>query len=175
MSNLKEGMPVTVYLSWQDNSDLCLPARFSLEWIQDLFVHTLSLTPYQKKNPFCVSLCLADDPTMQHYNAAYRNKPNPTDVLSFPTACPQEPWPMDEQGAKVLGDILINMQDIDRFSPHVSEQEAHCAHLLIHGFLHLLHYDHETDAQAQEMQDFEIKALSFHNWSNPYSLIINEY
>lgn len=152
----------------QEDGKWLLPGQLDLEGLQTLLEKALFLTPYAIQGPFGVSLCLADDSLMKHYNGLYRQKPTPTDVLSFPTVQPLEPWIIYEEGRKELGDILLNIEDIQRFNPCPTLQEAHAAHLLVHGFLHLLHYDHETDAQAQEMQAIEIKTLALYDWPNPY-------
>ena len=108
-----------------------------------------------------LSLVLMDDADIQALNLSYRGKDAPTNVLSFPT----------DHAQGLLGDIvlaysLIKQQACDRsiiFKDHVS-------HLIIHGVLHLLGYDHQTDKQAKIMEAIEIEALAKLGIANPYIL-----
>lgn len=137
--------------------------------LQDLFRLALSHTPYKTLLPLEVSLWLTSDQTMQHYNARYRNKDRPTNVLAFPLYTRTE-WtqhPVDIP--LMLGDIMLGWPLV---SQEASEQcipvQAHITHLLLHGFFHLLHYDHETDEDAALMEPLEIACLATLGLPNPY-------
>ena len=99
-------------------------------------------------------------------NSRFRGKDGPTNVLSFPAA---EIPPPPSREARPLGDLVI--------CPHVLRAEAreqqkslraHWAHLVVHGALHLIGYDHEHDADASRMERREITVLRRLGFANPY-------
>lgn len=105
-----------------------------------------------------VSVVLADDTELQSLNQTYRHKNTPTNVLSFPS---------EEEGE--LGDIILSLETILK---EAEEREIpplhHTLHLIIHGFLHLLGYDHEEEHEAQKMENMETNILNRLNICNPY-------
>jgi len=106
------------------------------------------------------ALLLTSDARMQSLNRDFRARDKPTDVLSFPAD------PMD---APFLGDIAIGFGvasgDALKMNKRLTD---HLAHLVIHGYLHLIGFDHESDAQAQEMQALERAALASMGIADPY-------
>ena len=106
-----------------------------------------------------LSLVLSDDAQVQVLNRDYRGKDKATNVLSFPQTGP------------LLGDIVVARETVAReaLDKDVSF-EAHTAHLIIHGWLHLQGFDHETDATAEEMEAIEIAALATLGIDNPYQV-----
>lgn len=108
-----------------------------------------------------LSLALVNDADIQALNRDYRHKDKPTNVLSFP----------DEGPAPLLGDIVLAFETVKREAAEKSiSLENHTAHLIIHGFLHLQGYDHETEDEAAEMESLEITALAALNIDNPYEI-----
>ena len=106
-----------------------------------------------------VAVVLADDAFVQQLNKDYRGKNAPTNVLSFPN---------DEQTGE-LGDIILALETIEREATAQGKKfRDHAAHLLVHGFLHLLGYDHIKDAEAEVMEKKEIKILQKLAIANPY-------
>jgi probable rRNA maturation factor len=109
------------------------------------------------------SLTLGDDAMIQTLNGQWRGFDKPTNVLSFPSTGPQ-------RNAGFLGDILIAHQTVmaeaerDGVSPG-----DHLTHLMIHGCLHLLGYDHETDTDAEAMEAIETRVLARIGISDPYT------
>jgi probable rRNA maturation factor len=100
-----------------------------------------------------VSIVLTDDAAIRALNRDWRGIDKPTNVLSFPAA--------KEASAALLGDIVIAYEtlarectDEDRIFLH------HLAHLAIHGFLHLMGYDHQTEAQADAMEALESRIMT---------------
>ncbi len=100
-----------------------------------------------------LSLTIVDDLEIQRLNREYRGVDSPTDVLSFPLWEPDEDWVISEEEETVpLGDLVISL-------PRVKEQAKEYNHsferelgfLAVHGFLHLLGYDHETEEEEKEM------------------------
>lgn len=109
-----------------------------------------------------VSILLADDSAVREVNRQWRGLDKPTNVLSFPAADTPA-----TQGH--LGDIVIAFETLQR----ECESEGrlfvhHLAHLTVHGFLHLIGYDHETDAQADEMERLESRIMIAMNMPDPW-------
>ncbi|MCF4837249.1 rRNA maturation RNase YbeY, partial [Acinetobacter baumannii] len=101
-------------------------------------------------------------------NLQYREKDKPTNVLSFPSDIPEEVLPMLD--ALPLGDLVICIPVVlQEALEQKKTAQNHFAHLLVHGVLHLLGYDHETsDEDAEEMEGLEIEILAKLNIANPY-------
>jgi probable rRNA maturation factor len=113
---------------------------------------------------FEVSVMLADDAQMQELNRTWRGKDKPTNVLSFPA--PDQPG---AEGPRHLGDIALAYETLVRESEEESKALAdHFAHLIVHGILHLLGYDHEDEAEAETMEALEVKALATLGIADPY-------
>lgn len=108
-----------------------------------------------------VALFLADDVAVAALNKQFRAKDGPTNVLSFP------PAPGGEEG--FLGDIALAAETIAREAENQAKRiEDHAAHLVVHGFLHLLSYDHDSDAEAAEMEARETAILASLGIADPY-------
>ena len=112
-----------------------------------------------------VSLCLADDAALRALNARWRGIDKPTNVLSFPSA------PSDRAGqASTLGDIALAYETLAREAEDLGVPLAdHYRHLLAHGFLHLIGYDHETDVEAERMEALETRILARLGAADPYA------
>ncbi len=106
-----------------------------------------------------LSLVLSDDAQIQALNKSYRHKDTPTNVLSFP------------QSGPLLGDIILARETISReAAKKESSFENHLTHLIIHGWLHLQGFDHQTDETAAQMEAIEIAALAMLGIDNPYQV-----
>ena len=120
-----------------------------------------------------ISVVLADDAMIQDLNAQYRQKNVPTNVLSFPAMEMHEGKRQqdDKMPLQVLGDVILSL---DTLICEANNQEKplrdHFCHLLAHGILHLLGYDHITDDEAKRMEAKEIKILQQIGIRNPYLL-----
>jgi probable rRNA maturation factor len=116
-----------------------------------------------------LSLVFTDDAAIKELNNDWRDKDKPTNVLSFPafTLKPgQKPGPM-------LGDIVIARETVAREAVDEDKPfDHHLTHLIVHGFLHLLGYDHLTEAQAEEMEGLERKILERLAIPDPYALSV---
>ena len=98
-------------------------------------------------------------------NARYRGKDKPTNVLSFPAACTLR------GPGRPLGDLVICAQLVrSEARAQRKSLQAHWAHLVVHGALHLIGYDHERAAQAKRMERREIAVLRRLGFSNPYRI-----
>ena len=112
-----------------------------------------------------LSLAFVSDAQIQALHHNYREKDKPTNVLSFPAAGPVS------GPAAMLGDVVIALETVETEAKQklISVQD-HTAHLIIHGFLHLQGYDHETDQDAAQMEGLEIQALAALDIDNPYEI-----
>lgn len=126
-----------------------------------------------------VSLLACDDARIAELNASFRDKAGPTNVLSWPAAdlapgAPggtPEPPERDPDGTMPLGDIAIAYDTCAREAADMRKPlEAHVTHLVVHGTLHLLGYDHISDADATLMQRLETEILGKMGLDDPYVL-----
>ena len=137
--------------------------------VTDVLDLTWSMVPKRPKGiePE-LTVTLTNDKSIKVLNRDYREKDKPTNVLSFPMWNNMADIP-NGAGAIPLGDIIIAFETIKR---EAIEQEKtladHFTHMLIHGFLHLLGYDHMNEADATAMETLEIKILKKLSISNPY-------
>jgi probable rRNA maturation factor len=111
-----------------------------------------------------VSLLLTDDEAVRRLNREWRGQDKPTNVLSFPA--PEHPG---MPGPRHLGDIALAFETLVREASSERKTLAdHAAHLIVHGTLHLLGYDHEIEGQAEIMEALEVKALARLGIGDPY-------
>ncbi len=111
-----------------------------------------------------VSIVLADDSAMADLNRDWRGIDKPTNVLSFPASGHKA-----SGSSRFLGDIVIAYETLVRECDDEHRKFLHhLAHLTVHGFLHLVGYDHETDAQAEEMEGLESKIMMRMSMPDPY-------
>ncbi|MDC4740491.1 rRNA maturation RNase YbeY [Acinetobacter baumannii] len=115
-----------------------------------------------------IGIACVDLEESHQLNLQYREKDKPTNVLSFPSDIPEEVLPMLD--ALPLGDLVICIPVVlQEALEQKKTAQNHFAHLLVHGVLHLLGYDHETsDEDAEEMEGLEIEILAKLNIANPY-------
>lgn len=113
-----------------------------------------------------VSVLFTDDPSIASINSEWRGKDRPTNVLSFPVP---EGIPVPDGEPRPLGDLVLASGVIRREAEEQGKTlHAHTAHLIVHGTLHLLGYDHEDDAEAEEMEALETEILKGLGISDPY-------
>jgi probable rRNA maturation factor len=123
------------------------------------------------------SLLLTDDDAVADLNRRFRGKDGPTNVLSWPAfdlapdepgATPPEP-PCGPDGMSPLGDVALAAETVAREAAERSLAiRDHVAHLIVHGVLHLLGYDHEGEADAETMERLERRALARIGVADPY-------
>lgn len=139
------------------DSNLNHPTESAIDnWVHGALVH--------ENRDGEISVVVVDEDGMTDLNQQYRGKTGPTNVLSFPADLP-EGIPL-----ALLGDIVLCSPLIEKEAQQQNKKlEAHWAHLVIHGTLHLLGYDHENDEDAENMEQREINILAEFGIANPYN------
>lgn len=149
---------------WQTLADRAVAAAFLHSSRGELAraAYTLSL-----------SVSLSDNDEVRSLNAQWRGKDKPTNVLSFPMLERDELDALanTDDGEVLLGDIML----AHGVCAHEAAEkglplEDHVAHLIVHGTLHVLGYDHIDDAEADHMEAIEVKALASLGLANPYNV-----
>lgn len=116
-----------------------------------------------------ISVVLSDDARMQIINAQHRGKDAPTNVLSFPALEREAFLKMDGSRPFLLGDLVFALETLSGEAQEAQiSLSHHMAHLIVHGFLHLLGYDHINDDDAQTMEALETHILATLNIADPY-------
>jgi probable rRNA maturation factor len=137
---------VAVIEQWGERALECAPPRFSSRPASD--------------GDVCVRV--VDEAESRQLNHDYRQKDAPTNVLSFPAG-------IDLPDAVVWGDIVVCADVVEREAAVQGKRfEDHFAHMVVHGVLHLLGYDHEAADQAAAMERLEIQILDSFGISDPY-------
>lgn len=117
-----------------------------------IFKHVMQM------NSKSCSVLLSDDGKLQMLNKTFRSIDKPTNVLSFPSN--EQPY---------IGDIAISIcRVLAESKANAKSARNHYAHLLIHGILHLMGYDHETEYEAAVMEEKEVEYLRILDITNPY-------
>lgn len=113
-----------------------------------------------------ISIVLANDDLVQVLNKEYRGQDKPTNVLTFASIDNDEPQIGDEYN---LGDVILSFQTLERESQEQDKfMNDHFFHLLVHGTLHILGYDHIEEDDANTMETLEIRILEKLGIQNPY-------
>jgi len=133
-----------------------LPAESDFQrWLE------AAVTPFQPESE--VTIRLVDEAESNVLNLTYRGKDKPTNVLSFPFEAP----PGIE--LPLLGDLIICRQVVEQEAAEQGKTvEAHWAHMVVHGTLHLLGYDHIEDEEAEEMEALETEIMLALGYPDPY-------
>jgi probable rRNA maturation factor len=111
-----------------------------------------------------VSILLTDDSAVRVLNREWRGIDKPTNVLSFPA-----PKNLSQGNAAILGDIVIAYETLKRESDDEDRDFLHhLTHLTVHGYLHLIGYDHQTEAEAVAMEALESKIMTHMQLPDPW-------
>jgi probable rRNA maturation factor len=147
---------------WQGLAEQAVSEAFKVSSHGDLATAAFTLS---------LSINLSTDAEVQLLNAQWRDKDTPTNVLSFPMLEPDELVALanTDDGEVLLGDmILAHGVCVAEASEKGIPLADHVTHLVIHGTLHLLGYDHMNDTEAEHMEALEVKALASLGLANPY-------
>lgn len=110
-----------------------------------------------------LSIVMADDAAVRRLNREYRGKDRSTNVLSFPA-------PVTGARARMLGDVVLAYETVAAEAADQGKDLAdHVRHLVVHGILHLLGFDHDSDADAERMEALETRILATMGIADPYS------
>ncbi|MGM8227179.1 rRNA maturation RNase YbeY [Cellvibrio sp. ARAG 10.3] len=135
------------------------------EHIEHWISTALAAVPDLDRSTSEVSVYIVDEAESQELNLRYRQQDKPTNVLSFPADIPPE------LNLPLLGDLVICAPVVEREAVEQRKTlEAHWAHMVVHGTLHLLGYDHITDPEAEEMEGLETHILTGMGFPAPYEL-----
>lgn len=136
----------------------------------------LALTPFASLADAAplveIAIRLTGDDEVHDLNRDFRGKDKPTNVLSFPQIQPDllEGLSNSDDGEILLGDIVLARETCAREAEEKGiSLEDHATHLIVHGTLHLVGYDHMDDASAAAMEALEVKALASLGIANPYA------
>lgn len=111
-----------------------------------------------------LAIVLTNDAEQRDLNLQWRGKDSPTNVLSFPQIEPFGPV------VGILGDITMARETLEREAADQGTSFAdHFTHLVVHGFLHILGYDHLSDAEALQMESLETQILARLGIADPYA------
>lgn len=129
------------------------------QWVKTALTHCASTTLPAAE----LTVRLVTEQEIQQLNRQYRGKDQPTNVLSFPAELP------DHIELPLLGDVIVCSAVVNReaMQQHKTATD-HWAHMVVHGCLHLLGYDHIDNAEAEHMEALEIAILASLNIDNPY-------
>lgn len=120
--------------------------------------------------PIEITIRIVEPQESQELNATYRHKNNPTNVLSFPFESP------DDVPLQLLGDLVICAAIVKREAQDQGKSlESHWAHMVIHGCLHLLGFDHMETEDTEKMETLEIAIMADLGYSDPYVSPVYEH
>lgn len=160
-------MQINTEISLEDNRWLKYPL-LSVDYISNIAILTLSYDKtFSKIYNFELSILLTDSERIAKLNNEFRGKDSATNVLSFPN---DEDTFLNMSDEIYLGDIAFCFEIIEQeaIAKNISFYD-HFAHLLVHGILHLIGHDHETEIEADAMENLETQILLELNISNPYA------
>ena len=142
-----------------------VPAESDIrDWLEKVIAHVGAGTERELE----ISVKIVDEAEGRELNRQYRDQDRATNVLSFPASEPDLKDPPPDLPL-ALGDIVICGPVVTREANEQGKQDPdHWAHLLVHGALHLMGYDHETDAEARQMETLEASILALGGVENPY-------
>ena len=153
---------------WPDGAWEALAARACRAAVENTVQGPLLTTPALVE----ISVRLTSDDAVQDLNRQYRHKDKPTNVLSFPMVQPDlidTVSQNSDDGEVLLGDVVLAYGVcIAEAADKGVTVEEHATHLLVHGTLHLLGYDHLGDVEAEAMEDIERRALATLGIADPY-------
>ena len=137
----------------------------AVEWLAERAAKAAVEAASLEEQDLEATILLTDDASVRELNRLWRGKDTPTNVLSFPA---EMNMPAGEP--RHLGDIALAYETIAREAEREGKTLAdHMAHLVVHGVLHLLGHDHETDSEAERMEEIEVAALGRLGIADPYA------
>ncbi|MEO1198335.1 MAG: rRNA maturation RNase YbeY [Pseudomonadota bacterium] len=150
------------------NEGLVLSIDRDDDWPQEitdaLILHAANAVSDKIDGTGQIDILLSGDDHVRALNTAWRGQDKPTNVLSFPMG------EIDPSGTILLGDIVLARETVLREAEETGISSSHhVSHLIVHGILHLLGYDHQVDAEAAEMERLETEILAGLGIADPYA------
>lgn len=161
-------VPFPVLIDRQRACDARCPSRGTLgKWVS----RTLEVLGPNGPGAGEVTIRYVESDESRALNARFRQKDRPTNVLSFPAADdPSALEPLPGSDLAYLGDLVICPAIVEAEAAEQGKSKrAHHAHMTVHGILHLLGYDHLTEAEAEQMESVEIHVLGLLGYPDPYT------
>lgn len=150
---------IDLQIASENSDNLPLLSQFQ-HWVDKALSTEANNTAYPETE---ITIRIVDESESHQLNLTYRGKDKPTNVLSFPFEAPAN------IELPLLGDLVICRSVVEQEALEQNKPlEAHWAHLTIHGTLHLLGYDHLTDAEAEEMESLETTIMQSLDFADPY-------
>lgn len=159
---------VDVQYAQTDSDAAPAPEQFR-HWVEMVLdrVPATAVAQVAKHGSREVAIRVVDEPESARLNETYRNRQGATNVLSFPF---EPPVGMPPQELLLLGDLAICAPVVIREAREQDKPvEAHWAHMVVHGILHLLGYDHQDDSEAEAMERLETDILAQMGIASPYA------
>jgi len=153
-------LPAAVELQWQVGASADYPSTTQLEQWAAAAIEPMPSEPLLEP---LATIRIVDAQEIAAANSQWRDKSQPTNVLSFPADYPAE------TGIRYYGDVLVcaEIVEAERLAQG-KPSDAHWAHIIVHGMLHLQGYDHIDDADARVMEQRETEILAVLGYPNPY-------
>lgn len=130
-----------------------------------LFKIIINIPFFQKFNKVFINILFCDEDKAIYYNSKFRNKNYATNILSF---CLNDSISSKNE---LIGDLVICPKIIEKESKEQGKSiKEHYAHIIIHGILHLIGFDHKNDNDAIIMESIEIKLMQYLGYNNPYMI-----
>jgi len=155
---------LVISIDWQVPDRSCYPTDDQIKrWARTGLLQRDS----DQTRQLCIRIVDRDE--ARHSNAQWRDRDYATNILSFPADWPQAPGLTALLDEIPLGDLLICADVVNtEAADSAISQDAHWAHIVVHGMLHLQGFDHETEAEATEMEGIEVAMLAALGFANPY-------
>lgn len=146
-----------IFIEIENKEHLVPPKELMQEWAQAVLSH--------EKCSGELHVRIVNNQNMQSFNRDYRKKDQPTNVLAFPFDATHHP----HLESPIIGDIVLSSEYIVQEAQALQvDTTAHYAHMLVHGILHLLGYDHLVEDDAVKMKQQEVAILNSLGYKNPY-------
>lgn len=157
-------LSVDIQVALDEDSNIAIPDN---EQIQYWASKAVSHTSKGVKDKAQMTVRIVNEEEITHLNSEYRHKYNETNVLSFPFISP--PGIPENEVPDSLGDIVVCAAVVKREAEEQNKVETeHWAHMIVHGTLHLLGYDHQEEQAANEMEALEVDIMKELGFANPY-------
>jgi probable rRNA maturation factor len=155
---------VDIQLALNKDSTIKLPEKDQIQHWADMAVNTARQSDEEDSQ---ITVRIVEETEISQLNSVYRDKKGPTNVLSFPFVAP--PGMPSEESAGSLGDLVICASIVEKEAVQQHKQAMqHWAHMIVHGTLHLLGFDHQTEQEAENMEGLESAILAKMGYPDPY-------